>query len=244
MSTKRTLRTLTLGGVAATAITLFAAAPASAETTVSEPASFTSAFTVMATPDQVVNTSGAVTPGEPGATGRFDFRVNSDLDIICYDITLNGVTGDYQSPAKTATHIHEAAAGAAGPPRIAFPNPVDDGTGTRTTSGCLQGPFTTGVLNDAGVDSGDGFRLAQIEANPAGFVGDSHTAAFSAGVVRGQLSQVPVGGVATGGGGAAASTTSDSAAGTAGLAVAGAAIALTLSVAGYTLVRRLRTHES
>ena len=40
------------------------------------------------------------------------------------NITLYGVAGDYQSPAVTATHIHSAARGASGPPRIAFPNPV------------------------------------------------------------------------------------------------------------------------
>ena len=32
-----------------------------------------------------------------------------------------------------------------GPPRIAFPNPVDTGNGQLKSSGCLQGPFTTGL---------------------------------------------------------------------------------------------------
>jgi hypothetical protein len=36
---------------------------------------------------------------------------------------------------------------------------------------------------------GAGFSLKQIEANPAGFFTDSHTALFVAGVVRGQLDQ-------------------------------------------------------
>ena len=53
--------------------------------------------------------------------------------------------------AKTVTHIHRTAAGTNGPPRIAFPNP--EGTGRAlTNSGCLQGPFTTGLTGDDGAD--------------------------------------------------------------------------------------------
>ncbi|PRY68977.1 CHRD domain-containing protein [Glaciihabitans tibetensis] len=205
MSTKKPLRPLYFGGAAAVAaVTVLGfAAPASAETPVEEPSSFTSAFTVMATPDNVVNTDAVATPGEAGATGQFTFRVNSDLEIICYDITLEGVTGEYMSPAKTATHIHQAAAGLAGPPRIAFPNPAPVGDGPRTSSGCLQGPFTTGILSN-GVDTGDGFSLKTLEADAAAFASDAHTVAFPAGVVRGQLAQVPVGGLQTGGGATAA----------------------------------------
>ncbi len=192
MSKQRTIRNLTIGGAAAAALALGATTPAAAETAVPEPDSFTSAFIVNATPDQVIGTDNVTpAPGETGATGTFEFRINSDLEIICYDITLTGVTGDYQSMAKTATHIHEAVRGAGGPPRIAFPNPVpvDGDEALRNSSGCLQGPFTTGIVNN-GVDTGTGFTLAQIEANPAGFTGDSHTANFVPGVVRGQLQAV------------------------------------------------------
>lgn len=237
MSKNRTARNLTFGALAAAALTLSVAAPASAETEVGEPDSFTSAFTVAATPDQVINPDGAVTPGQPGAMGEFTFRVNSDLEIICYDITLTGVSGDYQSPAKTATHIHEAAAGQPGPPRISFPNPAPVGDGPRTSSGCLQGPFTTGVMSAAGADTGTGFSLKQLEANAAGFTGDSHTVDFSAGVVRGQLTQIPVGGVQTGGGGLAASATSAS--DNSGLVLGLGAGALAL-VAGAGLVLQRR----
>lgn len=202
MTKKTYARPLTIGALAGAALLAAGAAPAYAETEVAEPSEFTSAFTVMATPDQVINNDGVATPGESGATGTFTFRINSDEEIICYDIRLEGVTGDYQSPARTATHIHEAAAGQPGPPRIAFPNPAPVGDGPRTSSGCLQGPFTTGVQAN-GADTGDGFSLAEIEANPAGFTGDSHTVSFPAGVVRGQLSAIPVGGVDTGAGGSA-----------------------------------------
>lgn len=173
------------------------AAPASAETAVDRPDSFTSAYTVTATPDNVIGTDGNPAPGEAGATGTFNFSINSDLEIICYDITLNGVTPPYQSMAKTATHIHQTAAGTNGPPRIAFPNP--EGTGeVLTSSGCLQGPFTTGLPGADGVDTGEGFSLKSIEANPAGFSADTHTSTFVPGAVRGQLAALPMGGADTG----------------------------------------------
>lgn len=171
------------------------------------PFHFTSTYKVVATPDQVINGT-SVTPGEPGAIGYYNYGINSELEVICYvsllvyyevleheslrpfqNITLKGVTGGYQSPALTATHIHEAPKGAAGPPRIAFPNPLpisDDPSVVRRSVGCLTGPFKTGVLAN-GVDTGEGFTLAEIEANPAGFFTDSHTVKYVPGVVRGQL---------------------------------------------------------
>ncbi|MEJ2864230.1 CHRD domain-containing protein [Actinomycetospora flava] len=187
------LSVLTAGAV------LFSGGTALADTPVDEPDSFTSMFTVMATPDTVIGNNGQPAPGQPGATGTFNYRINSDEDVICYDLTLNGITGEYQSPARTATHIHEAAEGAAGPPRIAFPNPEGEGD-TRTSSGCLQGPFTTGVMAN-GQDTGTGFTVRQIEENPSAFFGDTHTADYTAGAVRGQLMPVPMGGVETGAGG-------------------------------------------
>lgn len=231
MTKKTYARPMTIGALAGVAL-LTVGLPAHAETEVSEPAEFTSAFTVMATPDQVINNDGVATPGESGATGTFTFRINSDEEIICYDIRLEGVTGDYQSPAKTATHIHQAAVGQPGPPRIAFPNPAPVGDGPRTSSGCLQGPFTTGVVTN-GADTGTGFSLKQIEENPAGFTGDSHTVDFAAGVVRGQLTAIPVGGVDTGAGGAA-----DGGVNAWGLAAA--AGGLGLAAAGVFAVQRRR----
>ncbi len=231
---KRTSTRAVAIGAAAAAGLLLVGPAAHAETEVDEPSTFTSAFTVMATPDQVINPDGVVTPGQPGAAGTFTFRINSDLEIICYDIELTGVSGDYQSPAKTATHLHEAAIGKSGPPRIAFPNPAPVGDGPRTSSGCLQGPFTTGIEAN-GADTGDGFSLAQIEANPAGFTGDSHTVDFAAGVVRGQLTEVPVGGVATGAGGTAAADGMNPTVGVAAVGLAGL-----LAAAGAFVLRRRR----
>lgn len=200
---RTTRRIATVAALTVAAVSL-AAAPASAQTTpnaeVPEPASFTSMFTAMATPDMVLNADSVPTPGEPGATGTFNYRINSTDEIICYDITLRGVTPPYMSPARTATHIHQGAVGKAGPPRLALPNPEDAGDGTLNSSGCMQGPFTTGIMAD-GADTGTGFTLDQIEADPAAFFTDSHTATFTAGAVRGQLTAVPMGGIETGAGG-------------------------------------------
>lgn len=200
---RRTVRRVALVSAITTASAALSVGVASAQDVeVPEPSTFTSMFTAMATPDMVVNADGVPTPGEEGATGTFNYRINSGEEIICYDITLNGVTPPYMSPARTATHIHEGSAGMSGPPRLAFPNPEDTGDGTLRSEGCMQGPFTTGVMVD-GVDTGTGFSLARIEADPSAFFTDTHTEAFSAGAVRGQLTSVPMGGVATGAGGTA-----------------------------------------
>lgn len=223
------LSVLTAGAV------LFSGGTAFADTPVDEPESFTSMFTVMATPDTVVGMDDQPAPGEPGATGTFNYRINSDENVICYDLTLTGVTGEYQSPAKTATHIHEAASGTSGPPRIAFPNPEGDGE-TRTSSGCLEGPFTTGVMAD-GQDTGTGFSVREIEENPSAFFGDTHTADYTAGAVRGQLMAVPMGGVETGAGATAGATGS----GDVAPAALGAGALIAAAAAGAVAYRRRGT---
>ena len=136
------------------------------------------------------------TAGQPGAYGHFKYRINSDQKTICWDIRTIGVTGEYMSPAVTATHIHQAPAGSAGPPRIAFPNPTfvrtnQLGQEIRESRGCAAGPFRTGVnapntTTDTGTASG--FRLRDIETNGgSGFFTDTHTVDFPAGAIRGQL---------------------------------------------------------
>ncbi|SMR64029.1 unnamed protein product [Zymoseptoria tritici ST99CH_3D1] len=155
------------------------------------PIKFTSTFSIVATPDQVVNSTNVPTGGLEGAVGYYDFGLNSDLNLICYNITLVGVTGAYQSPADTATHIHQSALGRSGPPRIAFPNPtIVEGSNIRQSVGCLSGPFVTGIeaadnVTDTG--SASGFTIAAIEANPSAFNADVHTADAVPGAVRGQF---------------------------------------------------------
>lgn len=221
------------------AMTFGPAGSASAEIPVDEPASFTSAFTAMATPDMVVNAKNVPTPGTAGASGTFNYRINSDLEVICYDISVTGISAPFMSPAKTATHIHQGAPAEAGPPRIAFPNPVQQANGVFVSSGCLQGPFTTGVKNvDTGIDTGEGFTLDQIEADPTAFFTDTHTKASPAGAVRGQLTAVPVGGIRTGGGGMAAALSGSGSHDGISVLPYAAAGAVLLAGAGVVLRRR------
>ncbi|KAH8728228.1 hypothetical protein GQ44DRAFT_676492 [Phaeosphaeriaceae sp. PMI808] len=147
---------------------------------------FDTKYIVKATPDQVIAADGTPRPGQPDAKGIFKYGINIEENTICYNITLSGVTGDYESPALTATHIHEAVKGKAGPPRLAFPNPKGPDH-RRVSYGCLTGPFTVGIKNAQGVDNGAAFHVKQIVANPSGFFTDSHTKQFLAGAVRGQL---------------------------------------------------------
>ncbi|WP_258934538.1 CHRD domain-containing protein [Nesterenkonia pannonica] len=190
-------------GIAVTGgASLLLAAPAQAMNEAEWPEEFTSAYSVMAVPEEVINDEGEQETGEEGATGEFMLWMNSDTDTICYEITLNGVSGEYESPAISATHIHEASLGEFGPPRVAFADPEPVGDGVRESSGCIEGPFVTGVDDDEGNDHGEGFTVAQIEEDPSAFQADTHTDDYPAGTVRGQLMQVPLDGVETGGGGA------------------------------------------
>lgn len=113
--------------------------------------------------------------------------LNSYTNTICYNITLIGFRGNYQSAALTATHLHEAAKGQSGPPRVAFPNPVGDEKYANSI-GCMKGPFKTGLNGTDGVtDTGANFQVSQIEKNPAGFFVDVHSSLAVPGAVRGQI---------------------------------------------------------
>ncbi|KAF1935742.1 hypothetical protein EJ02DRAFT_448463 [Clathrospora elynae] len=126
---------------------------------------FSSTHFIQALPDQVVNGT-EPTGGIAGASGHFNFGINT----------------------TTATHIHEAAHGASGPPRILFPNPepVNGDMVVRNSAGWLKGPFLTGVMVE-GKDSGEGFHVSTIEAIPASFMADTHSSLALLGAVRGQL---------------------------------------------------------
>lgn len=152
---------------------------------------FTSTYEIVATPDQVVDGNNTFTGGLAGARGLYKISINSKENFICYDITLTGFRGEYTSPASTATHIHEAGPGKAGPPRIAFPNPAIIGSNTRRSVGCIQGSengFITGLTNaTTGQDQGFGFHVKRIEENPTAFFADVHSSEAVPGAVRGQF---------------------------------------------------------
>lgn len=200
-----------------------------ADEEVPEPDSFTSMFTAEATPDTPVDPDGESVPGEEGASGTFNLMINSDEEIVCWENTLDGVTPPYESPARTATHIHESPEGVQGPPRLSFPDPEEDDDGMLRSSGCVQGPFTTGLDDDDDVDTGEGFTLSQIEDAPSQFYGDTHTEEYPMGAVRGQLTEVPIGGMETGAGGTAEAASAPSS--TAIALGVGSAAALLMAIA-------------
>lgn len=62
---------------------------------------------------------------------------------------------------------------------------MDDGR--RNSIGCIRGPFKTGVEDDDGNDTAEGFHVKQIEENPSGFFSDVHSSEAVPGATRGQL---------------------------------------------------------
>lgn len=184
----------------------------------------------------VIPVSGDEAPegGEPGASGTFSLWFNSDTDTVYYEIELMGVTPPYDSPALTATHIHEGAPGEVGPPRVVFDDPQPQDDGTLWSSGTVQGPFITGAEDDEGNDEGDGFTLSQIEANPGDFYVDTHTEEYPMGAARGQFGEPAPSLPATGGGGAAESGSLS----IASIAIAASAAIAAAGVFGWGVIRR------
>merc|ERR1712070_972068 len=52
------------------------------------PFEFTSTYSVVATPDQVVNSDNEFTGGLEGAKGFYEYGINSKEDYICWNIVL------------------------------------------------------------------------------------------------------------------------------------------------------------
>jgi hypothetical protein len=70
-----------------------------------------------------------------------------------------------------------------------FPDPEPENSGAdveKVSKGCMTGPFTTGVVVN-GTDTGVGFSLKEIEADPKAYYVDAHTVNFVPGVHRGQM---------------------------------------------------------
>jgi hypothetical protein len=101
--------------------------------------------------------------GDPVATGTATVRLRAGQGQVCYKVAADNLGG-----AAVAMHIHQAAAGTAGPVVIPLATPNADGK----AAGCavVARPL-----------------VAQILASPAGYYLNVHTAAFPGGAVRGQL---------------------------------------------------------
>jgi CHRD domain len=112
----------------------------------------------------ITMTGNAESPaGDPVATGTATVRLRTGQGQVCYRVSADNLGG-----AAVAMHIHNGAAGTAGPVVIPLATPNADGK----AAGC------------AGVSRA---LVGQILASPAGFYLNVHTAAFPGGAIRGQL---------------------------------------------------------
>jgi hypothetical protein len=105
-------------------------------------------------------------PGDPDGSGTETFRMIRGSAVICFQLNVHGIT----LPA-TAAHIHQGAAGIAGPVLVPLTAPGAGGTAT----GCVTSTRTL---------------VAAILDNPAGYYANVHTTDYPAGAIRGQLALV------------------------------------------------------
>merc|ERR1712039_286504 len=62
------------------------------------PFEFTSTYSVVATPDQVVDSNNNPTGGLAGAKGLYEYGINSKEDYICWNIVLENSAAPAQKP--------------------------------------------------------------------------------------------------------------------------------------------------
>ncbi len=103
-----------------------------------------------------------VAPGDPDGAGTARVRVLGTLNQVCVRLEVRGIS------RATAAHIHRGVAGVNGPPVVNLDPPDNDGD----EDDC-------DLVGDALAD--------EIQANPAGFYINIHTADFPDGAIRGQL---------------------------------------------------------
>ena len=103
-----------------------------------------------------------VPAGDADGSGAAEIDIDDALNRICVQIEVSGI-----APA-TAAHIHRGAAGVNGPPVVNLDPPDDD-----------QDEDDCDMIGDALAD--------EIQANPAGFYVNIHTAEHPGGAIRGQL---------------------------------------------------------
>jgi len=102
-------------------------------------------------------------PGDEGGSGSAFLTFNPGQGLVCWELTA----ADIMTP--TAAHIHEAAAGFAGPVVVTL-SPPEDGS----SSGCT---------------SIDSILIKEIIQDPSGYYINIHNSEYPAGALRGQLSK-------------------------------------------------------
>jgi len=104
-------------------------------------------------------------PGDPDGSGMATVTINADAGEVCFELSWMNVT-----PPAAAAHIHEGAAGVAGPVVVPFFTEPMQGT---SASDCVS------VDDDAVLDG--------IMTNPANYYVNVHNQEYPQGAIRGQL---------------------------------------------------------
>lgn len=102
--------------------------------------------------------------GDPDGTGRALITMNSELKFVCWSLTASNIT----LPA-TASHIHRAAPGVAGPIVLGLTAPGATGA-------------STGCAEDVSQE-----LIAELLDDPAAFYVNVHTTDHPPGAIRAQL---------------------------------------------------------
>lgn len=102
-------------------------------------------------------------PGDTDGSGTANIDVNQGQGDVCFELTVANIA------AASAAHIHEGAAGKAGP--VVIP---------------LTAPNAEGTSKDC-VKNVDKDLIKRIKDNPANFYVNVHNAEFPDGAIRGQL---------------------------------------------------------
>ncbi len=147
-------------------------------------------------------------PGDSAGTGTATLTIDAEEATVCYTLEVADIA------EAAAAHIHEGGSAVAGPVVVELEAPASG-----SSSGCVD------VEQDLAAD---------ILDDPSQYYVNVHNADFPDGAVRGQLTQMPTGGVATGAGGTAADDNFT-------IAMVSAAMALLgLTAAGTVAARRHR----
>jgi hypothetical protein len=112
-----------------------------------------------------LNGQAEVPTGDPNANGTASIKTRGSE--VCYDLRWSGVEA-------TASHIHRAAPGAAGPIVVPF-FAQDTAVAGNAKSGCVKA---------------DSEVVAAIAAKPANYYVNIHSADFPKGEIRGQLARL------------------------------------------------------
>jgi hypothetical protein len=112
-----------------------------------------------------------VPAGDPDGSGTALIRLNVAEGLVCFKLVVRGVD------TLTAAHIHQAAAGVAGPVVVPLTTP------TATAA-------DPSVQQSKGCVSAVPSLIAAIKASPSQFYANVHNRAFPGGAVRAQLRPV------------------------------------------------------